>query len=218
MELLRHDLRQNYSHLPKTQPPSPLVPSVPLGVIDTVLSLNRPYDQPYDRFVVPRVEMYRRQHPHADTLPEFISLMEPNPARFLERTLECRFPDRARVLYEVACRLDRTIRNLPGATELDRAMIWALRAMPSDVQEWRVRGFALAGFQYLRKLFGAPVVKPDFRLMDYVKVVIGRKAIAPHQAMLLLEKAAREEGLDIAAVDSAVWDAAARGRSRVRQC
>jgi len=67
-----------------------------------------------------------------------------------------------------------------------------------------VHGFGLAGFQYLRMLFGAQTAKPDIHIRRFVADAV-RHRVSDAEALTLLEAAAREEGLRLADLDYSIW-------------
>ena len=86
---------------------------------------------------------------------------------------------------------------------------WAEWTRPGDYLAVGVKGFGLAGFQYLRMLFGAQTTKPDIHIMRFVAEHIGRP-VTDIQALYLLEKAARLAGLPLRELDAAIWESRAR--------
>ena len=88
---------------------------------------------------------------------------------------------------------------------------WALAVSASEYEAPRVRGFGLAGFQYLRALLGAPAVKPDVHIKRFVSGAVGR-SIQDWEALSLLETAASQLSWDLSALDNEVWSLQATGR------
>jgi hypothetical protein len=97
-----------------------------------------------------------------------------------------------------------------GPTEAERLERWAAWARPGDYLAIGVPGFGLAGFQYLRMLFGAQTTKPDVHIIRFVSEAVGRK-VTDVQALYLLERAAKRSGLRIRELDAAIWERSARG-------
>ena len=77
-----------------------------------------------------------------------------------------------------------------------------------------INGFKLAGFQYLRMLFGAETVKPDVHIIRYVESVLGRPiAGSPSrevQAVYAMERAGELLEQSARALYVAIWNASAR--------
>jgi hypothetical protein len=95
-----------------------------------------------------------------------------------------------------------------GESEWERLRAWARSVKPGGYRAVSVRGFALAGFQYLRMLFGVQTTKPDIYIIRFVSQVVGRK-VNDVAAVTLLEAAAEKAGLPLREVDGAIWDAGA---------
>ena len=70
-----------------------------------------------------------------------------------------------------------------------------------------MRGFGVAGFQYLRMHFGADTVKPDVHIRRYVEGVLGRP-VGDVAMVWLVEQACRKVGASPLAVDARIWQAA----------
>jgi hypothetical protein len=97
----------------------------------------------------------------------------------------------------------------PGTSELERLERWALHAHPGDFRSLGIRGFGLAGFQYLRMLFGASTTKPDVHIRRYVAAAVGRP-VSDVQALTLMEEAAARAGVPLRDADTTIWEHAAR--------
>jgi hypothetical protein len=94
-------------------------------------------------------------------------------------------------------------------TEFNRLQQWARSVVPENYLSVNVKGFGLAGYQYMRMLFGAQTTKPDVHIRNYVSEAIGKK-VNDTTALDLLEKAAFLAGLPIREVDGAIWESRAR--------
>jgi hypothetical protein len=178
-----------------------------LRVIDCVLSLNRPYD----RFVVPRLNGFEDALPHIDSISDLLNEMRKYTSshEFVCKTLNYRHSERAVILGKVACRLERISATTASDDQLQNLMDWAKEATFSQWQEEPIRGFALAGFQYLRMLFGANTTKPDIRICQWVASVINHQ-VSPPRALKLLEQAAAEAGINLRDADTTIWEMLAR--------
>ncbi len=191
---------------PKGEGSGWLIP--PLDVLDCVLSLNRSYD----RFCLPRVERFQRQQPGIDSLAKLLSLIRSysSPLEFSIHELDYNHQARAETLVGVLKFLLRVEGKYPGISEWDRLHAWANSASPSDYTSVGTRGFGLAGFQYLRILFGAQTVKPDVHIRRFVSDSVGH-AVSDTDAIALLEQAGKQLEWRIADLDYAVWEMLARG-------
>lgn len=182
----------------------------PLNVLDCVLSLNRRYEE----FCLPRVQRFAEAHPEIQQLAAFRSLIVsyPTPLKFSETELNYRDQRRADVLLGVTEYLLRQLRAFPATSsepsqsksEMASLGAWAQSARPEDARSTGVHGFGLAGFQYLRMLFGAQTAKPDIHIRRFVADAV-RHRVSDAEALTLLEAAAREEGLRLADLDYSIW-------------
>ena len=91
---------------------------------------------------------------------------------------------------------------------------WAIQAEPSDYQTLNIRDFAIAGFQYLRMLFGADTTKPDVHIIGFLRGILNR-SVSRFEALPLLEAACEREGVSVRAVDKDIWNRRARGEQNV---
>jgi hypothetical protein len=178
-----------------------------LRVVDCVFSLNRRYDE----FVVPRLDSLKREYPSLSTIRQLRELIDsfPSPAVFMRDALRYRDVARAQVLSDVVHFLLRMGVGTPGASDLERLKQWALLAHPADYRSLGIRGFGIAGFQYLRMLFGASTTKPDVHIRRYVAAAVGRP-VSDVQALTLMEDAAARAGVPLRDADTTIWEHAAR--------
>ncbi len=178
-----------------------------IRVIDCVLSLNRRYD----RFVVPRLDFFEQRFPSLTSLQQLRQRIDSfdSPELFVRDTLKYRDAPRAKVLSDVVDFLLRVSATRPGNSELERLKSWALAARPAEYRVVRIRGFGLAGFQYLRMLFGANTTKPDVHIRRYVAAAVGHP-VSDVEALSLLEEAAGQNGVTLRDVDTTIWEHSAR--------
>lgn len=178
-----------------------------LNVLDCVLSLNRQYN----RFVLPRVTQFAQKHPAIHELAQLRTLIAEyaTPLDFSKVELNYNDARRAQVLVNVIEYLLEVQLEHEGRNEMERLASWAIQARPADYVLVGIPGFGLAGFQYLRMLFGAQTTKPDVHIIRFVSAIIGRRATAV-QALYLLERAAKRTGLPLREVDGAIWQERAR--------
>ena len=176
-------------------------------VIDCVLSLNRNYDN----FVVPRLKAFMNSHPDTQRVTELANLMDscPTPHTFMKQELNYNHEDRARILQCVVKYVCTVVEQAPTVSEEETLKRWAIQAKPQDYQTLNVRGFALAGFQYLRMLFGAQTTKPDVYIIRFVSDTLHRK-VSDVESLHLLEAASECAGLSVRAVDNFIWKSGAR--------
>ena len=182
---------------------------VAIRVVDCVLSLNRNYD----RFVVPRVEALMRSRPGLQSVAQLVTVMASHPSahEFVKSELSYDHADRARVLAEVVGFVSGLVRQaVSAADELVTLERWATSAKPDGFRSLNIKGFKLAGYQYLRMLFGARTTKPDKHIINFVSEAVGRR-VSDLSALLLLDAAASRMNVPLRDVDTSIWELRARG-------
>ena len=191
-----------------TRPPAVLV-------IDCVLSLNRNYDT----FLVPRLETFMNNNPETQRLTDLAKLMMsyPTPHAFVQQELNYNHESRAMTLQavvEFVCQIVEETQTIEEEKEILKQ--WALQAEPSDYQMLNIRGFAIAGFQYLRMLFGADTTKPDVHIIGFLSELLNRR-VSEVEALRLLEAASESVGLSVRDVDTYIWQIRARGEQNTNE-
>lgn len=179
----------------------------PLKVIDCVLSLNRQYD----KVVLPRVHEFAGAHRSVMTCDDLRRLIDEHdsPRAFLDKALRTKDARRAETLSGVVDYVRDVQERFTEATEAARLERWARWARPGDHLAVGVPGFGLAGFQYLRMLFGAHTTKPDVHIKNYVAGIVGIEVTDVH-ALYVLERAAEITEQPLHWLDVAVWSKASR--------
>jgi hypothetical protein len=182
-----------------------------IRVIDCVLSLHRNYD----RFVLPRLDLFERKLPEIRSISELKANIATYASvhQFVIKNLNYKHEARAVILGSVVSWLATVSGDGTRAMQLARLERWA-RSAPSDGHKsLSISGFGLAGFQYLRMLFGANTTKPDFRICDWVKGTVGH-SVSPLRALRLLERAAPEAHVYLHDVDATIWGGARKSKNR----
>lgn len=179
----------------------------PLRVIDCVLSLNRNYD----KFVVPRLDCFEKSYPGVRTVTQLHGMIAnySSPNEFVSDALDYKHDVRANILAQVVERLVRVIGDGSYEAQLERLQDWARSARPNDHTQMGIKGFGIAGYQYLRMLFGANTVKPDIYIIDFVKKAIGRN-VSPIDTVHLLEEVGSKVGVKVRNIDTFIWERDAR--------
>jgi hypothetical protein len=185
-----------------------------LRVIDCVLSLRRNYD----RFVVPRLDRFEDRFPEVVTVRDLRGLVDTcdSATAFVKDALNYKDAQRAGILDSVIDFLLTVVDQTGDDSELERLEEWANKARPDDYRSVGIRGFALAGFQYLRMLFGANTTKPDVHICRYVASAVGHR-VSDIEALNLLEASARASSIKVRDIDTTIWEYLARrtpGRRR----
>lgn len=176
-------------------------------VIDCVLSLRKSYE----RIVTPRVRRFVADHPDVASCADLRVMIgqSPSPESFMAEVLTLRSPGKAAALVGVLDYLLDIQQRFDSPTEDTRLAAWASWARPGDYLTLDVRGFGLAGFQYLRMLFGADTVKPDVHILRYVERSlerpIGTRADRVVQTVYALERAGELLGVPVRSIDVAIW-------------
>lgn len=181
--------------------------STALTVLDCVLSLNRRYDT----MVFPRVKGFGERHAEVNTLANLSTMMSRHTqvGAFLSEHLRYNDARREQTLRGVVQYLLSICAGHPGNSERAALEGWALSAEPEDYLQVGVRGFGLAGFQYLRMLLGVQTTKPDVHIIRFVSDALA-KTVSAVAALTLLEQAAAQAKLPLREVDGAIWRAGAR--------
>lgn len=199
-------LEQVAHEIPKTVAPvSVRFPAV--LVIDCVLSLNRKYDT----FVKPRLNTFVERHPEIQRVTDLAKLIESYPTShaFVQQELNYNHEDRARILHEVVMFLCTIVQQTPTIPEEKALKQWVVQAR-SQTHRLNIKGFGVAGFQYLCMLFGADTTKPDIYIIRFVSKLLNRN-VSDLEARDLLEAASERVGLSVRDVDSYIWKRGARG-------
>lgn len=187
-----------------------------LNLIDCVLSLNRRYKE----FAKPRVREFSRNHREIVALCQLKELISKSggPDQFFTKELKYSHKERAEVLDGVLNRLIDLAEQFSGPNELRRISQWASSVSPQDYKHFGVIRFGLAGFQYLRMLFGADTVKPDIYIKAFIKDCLGKQT-SDMKALCLVEAAAKRLGYSPRQVDGAIWkDYEGRKTTNRRKC
>ena len=181
-----------------------------LNLLDCVLSLNRNYD----KFVVPRINDLSRRHPNLSSLASLKKLIHQyaTPLEFSVKELNYKDSARAKTLLGVLDYLLAIQQSSQNKTEIQQLKQWAVKVQPSDYKAVNVRGFGLAGFQYLRMLFGVETTKPDIHIRRFVSETIGRK-VSDREALSLLEMAAKLARVSLRVADFIIWEERARSKT-----
>lgn len=202
-------LEQFSSNITDSKPIDPEWSHPPaVKIIDCVLSLNRKYDT----FVVPRLETFMNNHPETQQTIKLANLIASYPTShaFMIQELNYNHEDRARVLESVVryvCTIVEGTQTIEKEKELLKQ--WAIQATPQECYTLKIKGFKLAGFQYLRMLFGADTTKPDVHIIRFLSDTLNRR-VSAIESLLLLEAASARAGFSVRAVDSFIWKKGAR--------
>ncbi|NJK94508.1 MAG: hypothetical protein HC905_05895 [Bacteroidales bacterium] len=172
-----------------------------LNILDCVLSLNRKYEE----VVKPRVERFRINNPSCFNIEDLLKLIKKySEGEFINAELNYNHTEREIIIKEVCEYLLLEIANDESGDQLTRCKNWAENARPGDAYFLGIKGFGLAGFQYLRMLFGAQTTKPDVHIKAFISNVIGKEVTAV-QSLYILEKAAYKINYPLRDLDFEIW-------------
>lgn len=174
-----------------------------LKILDCVLSLNRNYRN----FVEPRVIQFENAYLDIRSASDLQGMIRSyaSPFEFMKLTLRYSHEERANILADVVDWLVRDVTGgCGGSLELAKLEAWAKDAQWGNAP--RIKGFGVAGFQYLRMLFNAETVKPDVWIKRFVSAHVGRN-VSDLKALELLEMAAPLAGVrSLRDLDTTIWE------------
>ncbi len=180
-----------------------------IKVIDCILSLRTSYD----KIVLPRLKTFGSTHPDIQQITELANLMAnyPTSYEFIQQELNFNSERKARILESVVRYVCKIVEETSTVSEEETLKQWAIRSKPQECYSLKIKGFKLAGFQYLRMLFGADTTKPDVHIIRFLSDTLNRK-VSAIESLLLLEAASKRVDLSVRAVDSFIWKRGARGQ------
>lgn len=150
--------------------------TAPEKLLDCVLSLHRRYDE----FAVPRIRRFKNRHLDVYSLPSLRQCVAKcgSPMRFYRDELDYDYDDAAQMFGRLLDYLINESNKYPGNNEMEKCQRWAISARIDEYKRiWRgsnIPLFGIAGWQYLRMLFGADTCKPDIAVKGYVKDCLKR--------------------------------------------
>ena len=199
-------IEEHKEQIPAINRPEDSNPSA-VKVIHCVLSLRTSYD----RVVKPRLDIFKSKHPNVKRVAELENLMAsyPNPYEFMKQELEFHSEKKAKMLQQVVqyvCQIAQKTSNVSEEESLKR---WAIQAKPQECYSLNIKYFKVAGFQYLRMLFGADTAKPDVHVIRLVSKIL-RRNVSAIESILLLEEASKQVRLSVRSVDRFIWNIGAR--------
>ena len=179
-----------------------------IKVIHCVLSLRASYD----KVVAPRLKTFMSTHPDIQQINDLANFMEgfQTPYEFIQQELNYNSERKAKMLQQVVKFLREIIQKAPGISEEESLKKWAIQAEPQECYKLNIKYFAIAGFQYLRMLFGADTAKPDVHIIRFLSELLNRN-VSRIEAILLLEAASARIGFSVRAVDNFIWKRGSRG-------
>lgn len=200
-------LKQIAPHVTRSNDPERSHPPA-VQIIDCVLSPRTSYK----KVVFPRLETFMSLHPDTQQVADLANLMAgyPTPHAFVKQELNYDSESKGKILQAVVKFVCQVVQKAPDFPEEAALKKWANQARPQDYLTLNIKGFALASFQYLRKLFGAETAIPTVHIRDFVSEVLGRN-VSDLTALVFLETVSKRAGLSIRYVDSYIWRTRAEG-------
>jgi hypothetical protein len=193
-------------------------PTAAEKLLDCVLSLHRPYDE----FVVPRLDGFRRQCPDVNTLADLAQCVARHGGhvQFYKEVLDYDYPEAAQMFGRMLAFLLGETSSHPGATEAQSLAAWARNANVNGYKRiWvdqngdstNIPMFGIAGWQYLRMLFGADTCKPDVAVKGFAKGCL-KKSLSGVSIVEVMEQAAPlvpqlgANGKPVREADRRIWN------------
>ena len=176
-------------------------------VINSVLSLRRPY-----RTVVkPRLDAFQENNPDVIQVSDLVNLMAryDTPYDFLKAELDFGSELKATAIDDVVEKLCGIINASPSVPEEDAIRQWALHANPGGYRVWKITNFGIAGFQWLRMLFGADTVKPDTHILNFLADTLNERFPQTKkkklEAIALIEETSAHSEFSARDIDRIIW-------------
>ena len=177
-------------------------------VINSVLSLRRPY-----RTVVKkRLDAFQENNPDVIQVSDLVNLMAryDTPYDFLKAELDFCSELKATAIDDVVEKLCGIINASPSVPEKDAIRQWALQANLGGYRVWNITNFGIAGFQWLRVLFGADTAKPDKHILNFLADTLNEKFPQTSykkklEAVNLIEEASAHSEFSARDIDRIIW-------------
>ena len=189
--------------------------TAPEKLLDCVLSLHRRYDE----FAVPRIIEFKNRHPDVITLTELCQCVADSggPAKFYENELDYDYDDAAEMFGKALTYLTSESANSKylGQTDIEKCRQWAISATIDGYKRiWKggnIPLFGIAGWQYLRMLFGADTCKPDVAVKKYVRDCLkmdysSRSIVKLMESSAVLAPALKGFSQPIREADRRIWN------------
>jgi hypothetical protein len=177
-------------------------------VINSVLSLRRPYKT----VVKPKLDAFQENNPDVIQVSDLVNLMAryDTPYDFLKAELDFGSELKATAIDDVVEKLCGIINASPSVPEEDAIRQWALQAKPKGYRVWDIKEFRIAGFQWLRMLFGADTTKPDRHILNFLADTLNEKFPQTSdkkklEAVDLIEETSAHSEFSARDIDRIIW-------------
>ena len=176
-------------------------------VINSVLSLG----MDYRKVVKPKLDAFQEKNPDVRQVTELANLIAsyPTPIDFLNKEFNYKHKPKsirkANAINSVCEKLCGIINASPSVPEEDAIRQWALQAKPKGYRVWNIKEFGIAGFQWLRMLFGADTVKPDRHIVNFLSETLNEK-VSPLESVELIEETSAHSEFSARDIDRIIWN------------
>ena len=181
-------------------------------VINSVLSLGMGYKK-----VEPKLDAFQKNNPDVIQVSELADFMTRYQEPIDLLTQEFRYNRhkpknirKANAINSVCEKLCDIINASPSVPEEDAIRQWALRAKPKCYRVWDIKEFRIAGFQWLRMLFGADTSKPDTHILNFLADTLNEKFPQTSdkkklEAVELIEETSAHSEFSARDIDRTIW-------------
>ena len=180
-------------------------------VINSVLSLSLGY-----RKVKKKLDAFQKNNPDVRQVTELAKLIAryPKPIDFLNKEFGYKHKPKsirkANAINSVCEKLCGIINASPSVPEEDAIRQWALQAKPKGYRVWDIKEFRIAGFQWLRMLFGADTTKPDRHILNFLADTLNEKFPQTSdkkklEAVELIEETSAHSEFSARDIDRIIW-------------
>ena len=171
-------------------------------VINSALSLG----MNYKTVVKSRLDAFQDKNPEVIQVSDLANLIAsyPTPYDFLKAELNFRRELKATAIDGVVKQLSDITNASPSVSEEDAIRQWALQADILGYRVWNIKGFRLAGFQWLRMLFGADTAKPDIHIVNFLSDTLNEK-VSPLESVELIEESSADSEYSARDLDRIIW-------------
>ena len=177
-------------------------------VINSVLSLG----MDYRKVVKPKLDAFQEKNPDVRQVTELAAFIEEDyqtPIDFLNKEFNYKHKPKsirkANAINSVCEKLCGIINASLSVPEEDAIRQWALQAKPKGYSVWNIKEFGIAGFQWLRMLFGADTVKPDRHIVNFLSDTLNEK-VSPLESVELIEETSAHSEFSARDIDRIIWN------------
>ena len=190
-------------------------------VINSVLSLGMGYRKVIER----KLDAFQEKNPDVRQVTELAVFIEEDyqtPIDFLNKEFNYKHKPKsirkANAINSVCEKLCGIINASPSVSEEDAIKQWALQAKPKGYSVWNITEFKIAGFQWLRMLFGADTAKPDTHILNFLADTLGEEFPKTNEkkkleAVELIEETSAHSEFSARDIDRIIWSFMSKKKS-----